>query len=304
MKRWALYIVLLLPLPAAAQYFELGIFTGVSNYQGDLAPVAFKPSETHLAPGVFAKFNFNKFAALKASYYHGKLSGYDSHYAEPFRQKRNLSFVSNIDEISLFGEINITGYQPLKRKNLLSPYAFLGIGMFHFNPRAEYMGEWYDLQPLGTEGQGTNAYPDREPYKLWQVCVPLGLGFKRAINEHWNVGVEFGWRKLFTDYVDDVSSTYVSKEILIAENGLLSWELSNRYDEVNDGVEWLKDDTYLRGDPADKDWYFFCGFIASYNLDPIIGAMTGFHYFDQTKNRKFRGLRDSRKRMGCPGAPR
>ena len=118
---------------------------------------------------------------------------------------------------------------------------------------------------------------------------------KRAINEHWNVGVEFGWRKLFTDYVDDVSSTYVSKEILIAENGLLSWELSNRYDEVNDGVEWLKDDTYLRGDPADKDWYFFCGFIASYNLDPIIGAMTGFHYFDQTKNRKFRGLRDSRK---------
>ena len=63
-----------------------------------------------------------------------------------------------------------------------------------------------------------------------------------------------------------------------------------------------KDDTY-RGDPADKDWYFFCGFIVSYNLDPIIGAMTGFHYFDQTKNRKFRGLRLP-KPDGLPGRTR
>ena len=76
-----------------------------------------------------------------------------------------------------------------------------------------------DLQPLGTEGQGTNAYPTVNPINYWQVCVPLGLGFKRAINEHRNVGVEFGWRKLFTDYGMTLAP-YVSKEILIAENGL------------------------------------------------------------------------------------
>jgi hypothetical protein len=287
-----------------AQYFEFGMFGGVSNYQGDLAPVAFKPSETHLAPGMFIKYNFNKFVSIKTSYYHGKISGYDSHYLDPFRQKRNLSFESNIDEISLFGEVYLTGYQPHKKKNLLSPYVFGGVGMFNFNPRAFYNGAWYDLQPLGTEGQGTNAYPDRKPYSLWQVCLPLGLGFKGSISPHWNAGVEFGWRKVFTDYLDDVSSTYVDKEILIAENGLMSWELSNRFDEVNGGVEWLKDDTYLRGDPTDDDWYFFCGFIVSYNLDPINTEMIGYRYYDDGKIFPFRGKRDAYKKMGCPGTPR
>ena len=290
--------VLLLQLPTNAQYYELGVFGGFSNYQGDLAPFAFNPAETHLASGVFAKYNFNKFLAVKVSYYSGSLSGNDALYDQPFRVKRNLHFETAINEVAVMGEMNITGFQPHRHKNLLSPYVFAGIGLFHFNPKANFEGNWVELQPLGTEGQGTEAYPDREPYRLTQINVPLGIGFKGNISRNWNIGVELGWRKTFTDYIDDVSNTYVAKEILIAENGALAWELSNRSDEINDGVEWLKDDNYLRGDPTDKDWYFFTGFIVSYNLSLIQEGLRRNQYYVEGK--PYKGTRQARKKMGCP----
>jgi hypothetical protein len=299
MKQTFLFIALLSSFLLRSQYFELGVFGGVSNYQGDLAPFAFNPTETHLASGLFVKYNFNKYFSLKTSYYRGTISGDDSHYDQPFRVKRNLHFRSELNEFSLFGEMNITGFQPHKHKNLLSPYIFAGIGFFHFNPKAEYEGNWIELQPLGTEGQGTSAYPDRKPYALTQLCVPLGVGFKGNITRKWNLGVEFGWRKTFTDYLDDVSDTYVDKEILLAENGVLSWELSNRSDEINDGVEWLKDDNYLRGDPINKDWYFFVGCIVSYNMDLILEGLKKNDYYIEGK--RFKGRKEGRKQMGCPG---
>lgn len=292
-------LLFLLVRTGYAQYYEVGLFGGVSNYQGDLAPVAFNPVETHLATGVFAKYNFNKYFSVKASYYNGRISGDDSHYDQAFRQKRNLHFRSDIHEFSLFGEMNITGFQPHRHKNLLSPYVFAGIGFFHFNPQAQYNGQWVDLQPLGTEGQGTSAYPNRIPYDLTQLCIPMGLGFKGNISRHWNLGIELGWRKTFTDYLDDVSSTYVAKEILLAENGVLAWELSNRSDEINNGVEYLKDDQYLRGDPVDKDWFFFVGLIVSYNMDLVLEGLKKNQYY--VKGNRFKGRREGRKQMGCPG---
>ncbi len=296
-----LLIVLLLTIssPINAQYYELGVFGGFSNYQGDLAPFAFNPAETHLASGIFAKYNFNKFFAVKASYYSGALSGNDNLYDQPFRFKRNLHFETSINEVALMGEMNITGFQPHRHKNLLSPYIFAGIGLFHFNPKAYFEGNWVELQPLGTEGQGTSAYPERKPYALTQINMPLGIGFKGNIPRNWNIGIELGWRKTFTDYIDDVSNTYVAKEILIAENGALSWELSNRSDEINNGVELLKDDNYLRGDPTDKDWFFFTGFIVSYNLSLIQEGLKRNQYYLEGK--PFKGTRQARKQMGCPG---
>jgi len=295
------YIVLFLNIYCCgyAQYFEIGLFGGASNYQGDLAPVAFEPVETHLAYGYFTKFNFNRFLSLKASAYYGKISGSDVNSSDEWRVRRNLSFRSDIWELSAFGEVNITGLDPHARKKLLSPYVFVGFGVFHFNPQAYYLGQWYDLQPLGTEGQGTSAYPDREKYKLTDFSIPMGLGFKGSLSEHWNIAVEMGWRKTFTDYLDDVSSTYVAKEILIAENGELAWELSNRMDEtpLDPGLD--PDDTKYRGDPNDLDWYIFSGITISYNFGLLRWDTEKTEYKEGASGRK-NGLKSSRKKMGCP----
>ncbi|MFN0276328.1 MAG: DUF6089 family protein [Chitinophagales bacterium] len=282
-----------------AQYFEVGLFGGASNYQGDLAPFAFTPKETHLAYGYFTKFNFNKYASLKISGYYGEISGDDKNSKNEWRLRRNLSFRSEIWELSTFAEINLTGFDPHSRKKLLSPYAFIGFGVFHFNPQAFYEGQWYDLQPLGTEGQGTSAYPDRDKYKLMSFSFPMGLGFKGSITEHWNVALEMGWRKTFTDYLDDVSSTYIAKEILIAENGELSWELSNRMDETIYGEGFEPDDSKYRGDPDDLDWYIFSGITVSYNFDLLRWDLQKNTY-KEDGNGKTNGLKSSRKKMGCP----
>ena len=290
-------IFLLTIIPSRAQYLELGIYGGVSNYQGDLAPVAFVPKETHLAGGGFMKYNFNKFFAVKASIYSGTISGDDANSKDRWNNLRNLSFKSNVSEISVFGEMNVAGFNPHYRDHLFSPYIFIGIGLYHFDPMAYYQGQWYHLQPLSTEGQGLKEYPDRHPYKLTQMSIPMGLGFKGSISRHLNVGLELGWRKTFTDYLDDVSKTYVSKEILVAEKGDLSWQLSNRTDEVNGGTEVLKDDTKYRGDPTDLDWYIFSGFIVSYNFDLLSWDQKKYKFKHKGD---FKGLRRSKKAADCP----
>lgn len=299
MRSFCIILLIFIYSTCNAQYFEVGLFGGVSNYQGDLAPFAFVPKETHLSYGYFTKFNFNRFLSLKLSGYYGKISGDDNNSENEWRQRRNLSFRSNIWELSGFAEVNLTGYDPHARKKLLTPYAFLGFGVFHFNPQAYYEGQWYDLQPLGTEGQGTTAYPGREKYKLINYSFPIGLGFKGSVSEHWNIALEMGWRKTFTDYLDDVSSTYVAKEILIAENGELSWELSNRMDETPEGAGLEPDDTKYRGDPHDLDWYIFSGVTISYNFSLMGWDATKISYKDVEQGNR-NGLKSSKKKMGCP----
>ena len=160
------------------------------------------------------------------------------------------------------------------------------------------MGVWYNLQPLGTEGEGLPEYPDRHPYHLTQMSFPMGAGFKGSITKYWNLGIEVGYRKTLTDYLDDVSTTYIDKEILEAEKGDISWQLSNRTDEMNGGTEVLRDDHKYRGDETNKDWYIFSGITLSRNI-----AVKSFDKkkYKASKNLKKPGLRQSRKKADCPG---
>ncbi len=280
------------------QYIEIGVFGGICNYQGDLAPVAFVPKETHGGFGVFYKYNFNYWFAVKGSAYTGYISGNDDNSTEEWKQERNLSFASPVQEVSVFFELFLKKYNPNYRWNILSPYVFAGFTLYHFNPRAYYNGVWYDLQPLGTEGQGSIYYPDRTPYSLTQYAIPMGMGFKGSITKDWNVGVEIGYRKTATDYLDDVSTTYVSKEILLEGNGDIVWQLSNRTDEMNGGFEVNRDDHKYRGDDTNKDWYIFSGITLSRNIQTKSWDSDKYRV---SKNKKKPGLKASKKKADCPG---
>ena len=266
MKRFLLSIVLALPIMLQAQYAEIGILAGGSTYLGDISEVAFTAKETHPSIYGFFKWNFNPYIGVKLSGGYGRISGDDANSSRAYANLRNLSFTSDIYEGALLFEWNLTGFTAKRLRQRFSPYVFAGVSVFNHNPRAFYNGQWIDLQPLGTEGQGTTAFPERDPYGLTQVGVPMGGGVRIALTEKWTLGAEVKFTKTFTDYLDDVSTTYVAQDVLIAENGILAWNLSNRTGEYlnTEPLNW--DEAVVRGDPADKDWFIVGGITIARNL--------------------------------------
>ena len=261
-----------------AQHFELGVTVGGSNYLGDLTPSGFYTSlgEINLSFGAFARYNILGWVAIRGGVNYGKIAASDAKANNGSQRVfRNLSFRSNIFEVALTAEINILRYEAYNLKRPFSPYIFGGIAIFKFNPETQINGKWYDLQPLGTEGQGLNGYPNQ--YSLTQFSIPLGVGIKFTKNDRWNFGFEFGFRKTFTDYLDDVSRYYPDLVELAQDNGTIAADLSWRTHEIDPEADPpIKGSG--RGDPNDLDWYIFTGFFVSVNL-------FGNHYIETRKQK-------------------
>lgn len=243
-----------------AQSLELGVFGGISNYFGDLQQSNFEMETIHPAVGVFTRYNVNNRLAIKAHLYKGRISGNDAHYIElmPVRE-RNLSFQSDIYEAGLQGEFTFVSFGENDTK-LAAPYIFTGVSLFYFNPQAEYEGRWVDLQPLGTEGQGMSESAQPK-YERVQFSIPMGIGFNVRVAPAMNVGFEFGFRKTFTDHLDDVSGAYPDIDLL-QELNPMSAALSFRAPELVD-YTIPNPEGELRGTPETKDMYFFGGMTIS-----------------------------------------
>ncbi len=267
MRKLLFGIVMLFSFTINAQYMDVGLLGGVSNYQGDLAPKTLWASvgQSHAVVGAFARYNFNNVLATKISFSHGTIEGADYLSNDASRQKRNLHFSSKITEVALRGEINLFGYTPSNLFSDFSPYIFGGVALFKFNPQTEYLERWVDLQPLGTEGQGMDGYAER--YDLVQVAIPFGGGLKYNISEEWTLGLEIGLRKTFTDHLDDVSGHYVNYNELLLANGTEAASLADRTGEFF-GTEprLVESGTLIRGNAANKDWYLFANLTVSYNF--------------------------------------
>jgi len=129
------------------------------------------------------------------------------------------------------------------------------VGLYQFNPYAyNTVEQKVYLQPLSTEGEGLQQYPARKPYKLTQFSIPFGGGITYAISDKVMISGEVAFRKLFTDYLDDVSGpTYADTAILRVEKGDLSAKMSFRSDETNNPFPFS--DKLIRGNP-DKKMFF------------------------------------------------
>jgi len=135
-----------------------------------------------------------------------------------------------------------------------------GINIMRMNPKARYNGEWIELQPLGTEGQGSSLTTAPKKYSLNQIVIPFGIGIKVNLSHHSSFSMEYGFRKTFTDYLDDVSGLYPDLSVLDP----LARELSDRArnpEGINQSSYGLQ-----RGNPADKDWYTVFGFSITYEF--------------------------------------
>ncbi|MFN5223935.1 MAG: DUF6089 family protein [Bacteroidota bacterium] len=247
---------------ASAQSYEVGIFGGVSTYKGELQQSLFDYRQSKPAVGVLIRKNLNNHWAQRIALNFGTIAASDSKSDEGFKKNRNLSFRSRVLDIHYLIEFNFFPYQIANPATFFTPFVFAGINVFQFNPQAEFKGEWYDLQPLGTEGQGTSSYPDRKKYNRVQVAIPIGGGLKFKISRRFGATIEAGARRTYTDYLDDVSTTYADKSVLLAANGELSAFLSDR---SLDGQS-IDNTNRQRGNASDNDWYMFTGISLNYTL--------------------------------------
>lgn len=249
-------------LPLSAQHLEFGLLGGAANYMGDLSnnsrTVFIK--ETNLAGGAFIRYNVHELATVRLGANYTTLTGHDQNAPDSELQGRNLNFSSPVIDIALIGEFNILGYQPYNLYRPFSPYLFVGIGMFTYDPSTLYEGEKVKLRPLGTEGQGNADRP--APYGKTGISIPFGFGFKYALSDKINLGFELGARRTNTDYLDDVSSIFVDPQTLSPTSAALS----NRSGEIPGNDLSRYSPGMARGDNKAKDWFFIAGLTISYNF--------------------------------------
>lgn len=274
------------------QYNSVGLSLNAMNYFGDVVP---KPSITSLRiaasrPNIGLTFT-RRFApriSVRAGLAYGRITGDDFKAADDndpdakFRYNRNMSFRNDIVEgsaVAMFDLIeNRNNY--LKRPDFV-PYVFAGVAAFHHNPKglvgangvtgntAQFGnlndGDWIALQPLGTEGQRANG---GSGYGLWQFSIPFGAGLRYKLNKSFDLSFEIGWRKTFTDYLDDVSGNYVAQSEL--GNGAARYFGGGNVKSTNNEFQGFNSPGQMRGKSNEDDWYIVTGFTLNYILAPRI----------------------------------
>lgn len=245
---------------AMSQNFHLSVFGGMSNYQGDLQDKKFTFQQSHFAGGIGAMYELSDKLNVRAGFTYGKVSADDKNTKKYI--ERNLNFTSEIKDFHLGLEYDLLNLY----EHSITPYVFAGAAYFMFNPYTyDANGTKVNLQPLGTEGQG--FYQGRQKYALSQFSVPVGGGIKFALNDNIRISYEIGLRKLFTDYLDDVSRDYVDESLLLANNGPKAVEMAFRGGELKTGLMYPVAGSFtIRGNPKSKDWYYFSGLRVSFRL--------------------------------------
>jgi len=233
------------------------VVAGVSQYNGDLTQQAISFKRIKPAVGFNVKYVSGDLLDIRVGLLFARVGADDKDNKRADYQARNLSFKTNIQELSVAAEFNLVDPEVY----LQIPYVFAGVGVFHFNPFTyDNEGNKTYLRPLSTEGEGLSDYPARKNYSLIQFCIPFGAGFKIKTTDKWQLSYEFGYRFLLTDYLDDVSKTYVSLEVLNLRKGPKSSELAYRKKTP------FTEEGYPRGNSKVRDYYFFTGLKFAFNL--------------------------------------
>ncbi|OQP67397.1 hypothetical protein A3860_03335 [Niastella vici] len=270
-----------LPLATLGQNFHFSARLGVANYQGDLQAKRVTFKQAKFLGSLGAQYDLSEHFTARTYFTLSSLAA-DDKYGNSNMKMRNLNFSTKLFDWELSAQYNILSLND----SWFTPYLFAGIGLYHFKPYTKAPdGTKTFLQPLSTEGEGIVA--GKKGYKLTQFNIPLGIGATYAISEDIRVGLELGYRKLFTDYLDDVSTEYVDQATLLAAKGQTAVDLAYRGDEVGAGS--YPTAKTPRGGSNEKDGYYYMAL-----------TVTVRSFIDQYK--RIAGLptyhRD--RKVGCP----
>jgi hypothetical protein len=297
---------------------EVGLNFGPTFFLGDLGGKVGKGTRfvkdlnyefTKMMKGVFVTIYPSSWYGVRLAGQYTYLEGDDAVISthgvdELWRKQRNLDFKSDVWEA--YGALEVYPLDYLNRNNedgagRFRPYLFGGLGVYHFNPKGSLTDAngnvtWHELQPLHTEGQGFAQYPDRKPYKLTQMNIPMGFGFKYEFSENMNAGLEFLYRKTLTDYIDDVSKEYIDHNLFYANLPASDANIADRISDKTIGIVTPGVGRYApgvqRGNPKQDDAYFSFLFKLGFRIGGGNGYNSGGNGSSYNRNVS--------KRLGCP----
>lgn len=234
---------------------------GVGNGTHFVKDYNFNSTRFNINGGV--RYKNNSPFAFKGMLTYAMVSGDDALTQDVLRHNRNLNFRSPIIELSAQVEYyfinektkniySIAGLKSKKKKRKFAPYIFAGIGAFYYNPKEELDGKWYSVRKNHTEGQGLPGGPKQ--FSNFNMAIPMGLGFRYAVDKRWSIGAEFGIRKTFTDYIDGVSGKYYDNAKIAQAYGTTAAKLADPNLETIPGATNAGQE---RGNPKYKDSYMF-----------------------------------------------
>ncbi len=285
MKRLIVLLSAMFATQLFAQPLRLHIGGGFANYNGDLQPKTFTLKQAHGLISAGGTFNITDKFALRSDYSFTKLEADDKNNKDINFARRNLNFKTLIRELTLMGEYDIFNLS----EKVWTPYVFAGIGGYKFSPYTtdSIYGKVF-LHGVRTEGQGLPEFPDRKIYKKTQFNIPFGGGVKYALSDDIHLSVEMSMRKLFTDYLDDVSTAYVDQNVLLAGRGQVGVDLAFRGDELKTDPQPYPAGGALRGNSKYNDLYYFGQVKISFRMSWFDNGGGGFNS----------GGRKSK--LGCP----
>lgn len=267
---------------------EYFIGAGASSFLGDLGGqdgpgkpflYDFEPMETRWSATFGARYFLREFHAARASISYARVRGSDATTNYPNRRYRNLNFKSPIAQVCAQYEFHLLRPKTLPLAgarttrvfdgNRIGIYSTVGAGLFYFNPKANFAGDWFKLQPLGTEGQGLEGGPD--PYRRLSFTFPMGGGITYLLNWNYTIGLDVMYHWTLTDYIDDASGYYYDNDAIVAANGKLAGILANPsvlLDDVPD-PDWYTANQ-PRGGSQSNDTYLFIQLTVAHSFTPAI----------------------------------
>lgn len=289
-------------------YWTAGLSLNAMNYYGDLSPVSKKLSTDYsltkiglgisgsrsLVPGVFARAAYN-FGKIEGNDFNSKIIDNDGG-SSVGRYSRNLQFQNLIHELSLGFEFDLlTNNSGARGRFPLNAYVFVGVAGIAHSPKAiapEFdktgaplpaAGKLVDLRDIGTEGQHIEN-SGLSPYGKFALAIPVGFGIKYKLHHNFDFNFEFGFRKLFTDYLDDVSGKYVDLSLFDNElaramtergsetvNAMTGEDRNTDYYSVQSTGNYAHGDDFIpganRGGSKSNDFYIVSQFRLVYIID-------------------------------------
>jgi hypothetical protein len=259
---------------------------GMSHFMGDLGGGSKDAAHffgirdldfgaTRPAISVSYRFRIIETVAARAGIGWAILAADDALSGSVGRKNRNLHFKSNLFQFHLHGEYYFLkerlnprySFSSLHSIRNFSAYVFTGVSVNMFNPKAKLDGTWYELQPLGTEGQGIGDNP--APYSKVAIGWPLGLGVKYSLTSKIAIGLEVSNTYTTSDYIDDASDKYYANDEIAATYGEVAAQLADRHLYNSDGTDATipyESGTGRRGNPKYNDAFIFTQITVTYKL--------------------------------------
>lgn len=272
-------VLLLLKNDAESQRLSMRAGLGVSSYYGDLIQGYPLLNQTSPSFTLGAAYDITEQLKARVQFSYLRVRADDKNNKREDFKDRNLNFRSGVFETSFLAEYDILN----KEEYFIVPYVFGGFGLFTYNPTTvDINGNKVNLRDARTEGQGYPAFPDRKPYSKMGLNLSGGLGIRMEYSDEITFSLEYNFRKLFTDYLDDVSKTYPDPNLMPADWVASSFLLSYRGHELGNT---FPGSSRPRGSTKNKDAFYTIQLTASIRLHGLqLGRDLSF-YGSGTRNR-------------------